>query len=93
MCTGRVFVTGGFAPEEADRLIRGQRAALGWLPSIWPETWCFALSDAWRAGLNVAVFDIGAQAERVRATGRGTLLPLGLSPMQINDALLALSFA
>jgi hypothetical protein len=37
------------------------------------------------------VFDIGAQAERVRAGGRGALLPLGLPAPRINDALLALS--
>jgi GT2 family glycosyltransferase/glycosyltransferase involved in cell wall biosynthesis len=88
--TGRIFVTGEFAPQEADALIRAQRPALGLLPSIWPETWCFALSDLWRAGLHVAAFDLGAQAERIRACpGRGTLLPFGLSAPAINGALLA----
>ena len=89
--TGRVFITGPFMPDEATRLVRAQNASIGWLPSIWPETWCFALSDLWHAGLKAVVFDIGAQAERVRASGRGVLLPLGLPPPRINDALLALS--
>ena len=48
------------------------------LPSIFPETWCLSLAEAWRAGLRVVAFDIGAQAERIRRTGRGFLLPLGL---------------
>jgi GT2 family glycosyltransferase/glycosyltransferase involved in cell wall biosynthesis len=90
MDTGRIFVTGEFAAEEAPALIRAQSASLGLLPSVWPETWCYALSDLWRAGLHVAAFDLGAQAERIRASrGRGTLLPLGLPAAAINNALLA----
>ncbi len=87
--TGRVFVTGAFQPAEAVPMIRAQDAAVAWLPSVWPETWSFTLSEAWRAGLRVVAFDLGAQAERVRGTGRGTLLPLGLPPAAINSALLA----
>jgi GT2 family glycosyltransferase/glycosyltransferase involved in cell wall biosynthesis len=88
--TGRIFVTGEFAAGEAAALIRAQRPSLGLLPSVWPETWCFALSDLWRAGLHVAAFDLGAQAERIRASGgRGVLLPLGLPTPAINNALLA----
>ena len=86
--TGRVFVTGPYRPEEAVALIRAQGATLALLPSIWPETWCLGLTELWRAGLRVAAFDIGAPAERIRRTGRGFLLPLGLSPRAINDALL-----
>ncbi len=87
--TGRVFVTGPYATDEAVALIKAQRASLALLPSVFPETWCFALGEAWEAGLRVVAFDIGAQAERIRRTGRGTLLPLGLFPAQINDALVA----
>ena len=89
MDTGRVAITGPFQRAEAATLIRRQHAALGFLPSICPETWCYALTDLWAGGLPVATFDIGAQAERVRATGRGWLLPLGLPARAINAALLA----
>lgn len=88
--TGRVFVTGPYAEADAVALIRSQDAHLGWVPSIWPETWCFTLGHAWRAGLSVAAFDIGAPAERIRRSRRGWLLPLGLSPPAINNALLAI---
>jgi GT2 family glycosyltransferase len=91
MATGRVFVTGGFAPEEAVALIKAQNATLALLPSIFPETWCFSLAEAWRAGLRVAAFDIGAPAERIRRTGCGFLLPLGLKPDAINNALVAMA--
>ena len=89
LATGRVFVTGTFDPEEAVPLIKAQQATLALLPSIFPETWCLSLAEAWRAGLQVAAFDIGAQAERIRRTGRGFLLPLGLPAQAINNALVA----
>jgi len=89
LATGRVFVTGRFAAEEAVTLIRAQDASVALLPSVWPETWSFGLTELWRAGLSVAAFDFGAPAERIRRTGRGFLLPLGLSPRGINHALIA----
>jgi glycosyltransferase involved in cell wall biosynthesis len=89
LATGRIFITGGYRPEEAVGLIIAQRAAMGFVPSIWPETWCLSLGDIWRAGLPAAAFDIGAPAERIRHTGKGFLLPLGLSASAINNALVA----
>ncbi len=87
---GCVFVTGEYRDEDAVALIAEQQADLAFLPSIWPETWCFTLSLAWRAGLPAAVFDIGAQADRIRAAGRGMVLPLGLPVADLNTVLLRL---
>jgi GT2 family glycosyltransferase/glycosyltransferase involved in cell wall biosynthesis len=86
--TGCVFITGAFAATEATALIRAQSADLAFLPSIWPETWCYALSDAWAAGLPAAVFDIGTPPARIRTAGHGWVLPLGLPAPRVNDALL-----
>ncbi len=88
--TGHVFVTGPYKEAEAVGLIRAHDLDMAWQPSIWPETWCFTLGVAWRAGLCVAAFDLGAIAERIRRTGRGWLLPLGLPPAAINSALVGL---
>lgn len=93
MATGPVFVTGRYSPEDAVKLIRAQGAAVAFIPSIWPETWCFALSRAWGAGLKAVAFDLGAPAERIRRTGRGWLLPLGLPVERVNDALVRLASA
>lgn len=90
MDAGPVFITGEYAEADAVALIQAQAAHLAFLPSVWPETWCFALSRAWEAGLAVAAFDLGAPAERVRRTGHGWLLPLGLSARAVNDALIGL---
>jgi hypothetical protein len=83
--TGRVFVTAAYKETELPDLIVQQGADVAFLPSIWPETWCFALSEIWRAGLRAVAFDIGTPAWRIRQTGRGCLLPLGLPPASINN--------
>jgi glycosyltransferase involved in cell wall biosynthesis len=89
LATGRAFITGPYAPGEAEALIRAQECTIALLPSVWPETWCYALTEAWRAGLRTVAFDLGAQAERVRDIGHGVLLPLDAPAGRINDVLLA----
>lgn len=87
--TGRVLVTGQYAEGEAPALLADLRPHAAFLPSVWPETWCYALSHVMAAGLPVAAFALGAQAERLRAAGHGLLLPADMAPTAINDALLA----
>jgi GT2 family glycosyltransferase/glycosyltransferase involved in cell wall biosynthesis len=90
LATGRIFVTGPYRETDLPDLLEEAGVHLAFLPSVWPETWCYTLGEALRAGLAVAAFDIGAQAERIRRTRRGWLLPLGLPPPAINNALLAM---
>jgi glycosyltransferase involved in cell wall biosynthesis len=88
LATGRVFVTGPYRESEVLDEIHREAPDLVFLPSIWPETWCFVVGEAWRAGRLVVAFDIGAPAERIRRTGRGWLLPLDTEPNAVNDFLL-----
>ncbi|GAB6846043.1 GT2 family glycosyltransferase [Methylorubrum rhodinum] len=62
------------------------------LPSIWPETYCYTLSLALAARVPPAVFDLGAQAERLAELGQGVRLDPMLvgNPQALNAALLAL---
>jgi GT2 family glycosyltransferase len=89
--TGKVFVTGRYAEIEVPHLLRRERPGLVLLPSVWPETWCYALDHAMEAGIPVVSFDLGAIAERLRAAQIGILLPLDLRPGEINDRLLGLA--
>ena len=89
MANGRVFVTGRFAEREGLALVSEQQATLGFVPSVWPETWCYALSLLWQAGLPVVAFALGAQGERIGRAGTGALLPLGVSVGKLNDALVS----
>jgi glycosyltransferase involved in cell wall biosynthesis len=88
---GNVFITGRYAESEAPHLIRRERPDVAWFASVWPETWCYTLDYALQAGVPVAAFDLGAIAERLRAAGTGTLLPLALEPRQINEQLLKIA--
>lgn len=87
--TGVVQITGAYDEAEAIELIRAQQAEVGFLPSVWPETWSYTLSQMWQAGLEVVAFDLGTPAGRIREAQRGSLLPLGLPPAAACRALLA----
>jgi len=88
LATGKVFITGPYIDGEASHLIARERPDMAWLPSVWPETWCYTLDYALAARLPVAAFDLGAIAERLRGTARRLLLPLETKSRCINDALL-----
>lgn len=75
-----VEITGRYSDEEADGVLSEICADVAWIPSVWPEAYCYAMSIALRAGLPVAAFNLGAQAARLRRHGGPhLLLPLGLA--------------
>ena len=47
------------------------------VPSIWYETFCFVVSEAFVMGIPVITFDLGVLAERVRDGVDGVLVPPG----------------
>jgi GT2 family glycosyltransferase len=83
--SGKVFVTGRYSEAEAPHLLRREQPDLVWLPSVWPETWCYTLDHALDAGLPVVAYDLGGIAERLRAAGTGELLALDTPARAIND--------
>lgn len=87
IATGKVFVTGRFSDSEAAHLLRREQPDIAWFPSVWPETWCYALDHALHANLPVVAFDLGAIAERLQNHGRSQCLPMNLEPPALNDAL------
>lgn len=85
-------VTGAYKDEEVESLLREHRPHLLLYPSIWPETYNYALSHAFRYRIPPVVFDLGAQAARVKAQRFGHVVPLALAhdATLLNDALLSL---
>lgn len=78
-----------FDHELADRMAAFEPDLI-FVPSIWPETYCYVLTAALASGCRVAVFDLGAQADRARAHGAHHLvLPLSLAgqPEALADGL------
>lgn len=91
LSTGCVSITGGYAENEAPALVAASGARVGWVPSVCPETWSYALSQILASGLLPVAFNLGAPAQRIKALGQGALLPLDLQPREINDALVQLT--
>jgi GT2 family glycosyltransferase/glycosyltransferase involved in cell wall biosynthesis len=95
MIAAGVNETGRYRSEdeafEAARLIKPSCA---FLPSIWPETFCYALSMAFRLEIPPVVFDIGAQRDRVIEQDFGFVLPYDLidDVQGLNDRLLRLPY-
>lgn len=86
--TGKVFITGRYAEEEVGALLSRERPTLAFYPSVWPETWCYALTPALEAGLPVVAFDLGAIALRLKELAAGHLFPLTTKARTLNDAFL-----
>lgn len=76
-----VHVHGRYDDAQAEARIAEIAPDLVLLPSTWPETYCYTLSTALRTGRPVVVFDLGAQARRVRAgaPAGSRVLPLALA--------------
>ena len=74
---GRLFVHGAYAEADAGALLRAYAASLVLMPNRAPESFSYALSDAWAAGVPVLAAPSGALAERIGAHGGGWLLPEG----------------
>lgn len=70
---GKIWVHGAFEPTQLPNLVAEYAAAVAFFPKGQPESYCYALSDAWLAALPVVGPDSGAIGERVRAHGGGSL--------------------
>lgn len=69
------IVHGTYAPGDIASLARRYQVSAWFIPSIWPETFSYTTHEALATGLPVACFDLGAQAEAVRRSEAGRLIP------------------
>ncbi len=70
-----LHITGPYRAGELPALLRRERVGACLLPSIWHETFSYVTSELMAHGLPLAVFDLGAPAERVRGYARGAIIP------------------
>lgn len=75
----RLFVHGSYQDAEVASLIRAYGGEVGLFTNQVPESFSYALSDLWAAGLPVIVPPAGALGDRVRAHGGGWILPSGFT--------------
>jgi hypothetical protein len=67
--------TGRYAHADLPRLLRDFDPHFVFFPGVWPETYCYVLSEIWALGYPAVCLDIGVIAERIRETGAGVVLP------------------
>jgi glycosyltransferase involved in cell wall biosynthesis len=84
-------IHGSYGQDELPALFERYRVDLVVFPTIWPETFSYTLSEAWRAGRPALVPPRGALAERVEATGAGWLMRGWPDVAAIADELVALT--
>lgn len=89
MRSGRAFVTGPYEYGEAQALIARENCTLALFPALWPEVWCYALTEALAAGLPVLAFAIGAFPERLAGRAGAATMPPTTDGAAVNDAILA----
>jgi glycosyltransferase involved in cell wall biosynthesis len=87
---GTLFVHGAYDDADAGALLDAYRARLVLFPNRVPESFSYALSDAWSAGVPVLAADAGALGERVRAHGGGWLLETGFDAQAVERRLIEL---
>ncbi len=82
-------VLGPYRHKELRSIVRHNRITIGFVPSIWPETYNFVSDELMALGLPVVCFDIGAHAQRIRRYEKGHVLDLALAddPAKLGRAL------
>jgi glycosyltransferase involved in cell wall biosynthesis len=70
---GAASVVPKYAPEELEALVRDIAPDAGLLASVWPETFCYTLSELWFLGVPPLATRLGSFAERIRDGETGLL--------------------
>ena len=65
---------GKYKYDELPELIKKSTISMGIFPSIWSETFSYLVSEHIMMGLPIMCFDIGAQADKVRAYDKGIVV-------------------
>lgn len=83
LVSGRIWVHGAFEPHELRAIVARYGCQMALFPNRQPESFCYALSDAWGAGLPAIGPDSGALGERIADTGAGWLYPMAAGPSEV----------
>lgn len=64
---------GPYKREDLPRLIEKYKVTVGFIPSIWPETFNYVAQELMQIGLPLVSFDLGAHAERIAEWEHGMI--------------------
>lgn len=69
-----IKIHGDYSREEIGYLAERYKISCWVVPSIWPETFCYAAHEVLATGLPVLGFDLGAQGEAIHEAPNGIIL-------------------
>jgi GT2 family glycosyltransferase/glycosyltransferase involved in cell wall biosynthesis len=85
-----VEISGKYSEAELPALVEASGCSCALFLNVWPETFSYTLSEAWRLGLFPIVPDLGAPSDRVRESGIGAVIPSTRDPQIIMAEVMAL---
>lgn len=65
---------GSYQRAELPELLKKHKISMVFIPSVWPETFCYTAGESLFLGYLTASFDLGGQGDQVRASDHGLLL-------------------
>ena len=71
---GRFIYHGSYCREDIGRLFKENRIKLVCIFSIWPETYCYTLTESVASNIPVLAIDYGAVGQRIKENNLGWLL-------------------
>lgn len=84
-----VIITGAYENvTELTGFLQQYKCKVAAFLSVWPETFCYTLTEALRHHMYPVTLDYGAVAERVKVLNYGQVIACHLTPVEINQALL-----
>lgn len=86
-----LYKTGGYEREELPGLFEKYNIDLVCILSVWPETFCYTISESLLYGIPVMVSNLGAMGERIAASGCGFLTDVQAGTDKIREELLELA--
>lgn len=81
---------GAYRKEDLPRLMKQYDIDIICILPIWPETFCYTISEAVICGIPVFVTDIGAVGERVKRHGYGWCVSPDIKPDKMAEKLVAI---
>ncbi|MFC1955010.1 FkbM family methyltransferase [Chloroflexota bacterium] len=69
-----IRVTGEYKREDLPMIIEQTGANVFFVPSVWPETFCYVAEELMALGLPVSVFNVGAPPERISKYDKGLVI-------------------
>lgn len=72
-CSEKLLIHGKYEHSDLPRLLEQYQVTVGFIPSIWPETFSYTTQECMLLGLPTVAFAIGAQGERIGTWEHGLL--------------------